>query len=65
MWKKKKEIKKRIRCIGDPYVQHKFELEYLSAIEHIEGPKKALEQTIKAMEERLQHLKDQKRKLGD
>ena len=62
---KKKEIKKRIRCIGDPYVQHKFELEYLSAIEHIEGPKKALEQTIKAMEERLQHLKDQKRKLGD
>lgn len=62
---KKKEIEKCIRCIGDTYVQHKFTLEYMSAIENAGGRKIALEKTTIAMEERLQHLKDQQKKLGD
>ena len=62
---KKREIEKLIRCIGDPYIQHKFGLEYMSVIENAEGRKSALEKTIVAMEERLQHLKEQQKKLGE
>lgn len=61
----KEEITKKIYCIGDPYIRHKFEMEFQYKIESAEGTKKALEKRIKDVEVQLNELKQQRNKLGE
>ena len=61
----KEEVTKKIYCIGDPYIRHKFEMEFQYKIESAEGTKKALEKRIKDVEVQLNELKQQRNKLGE
>lgn len=61
----KEEVTKKIYCIGDPYIRHKFEMEYQYEVESAEGTKKALEKRIKDVEVQLNELKQQRNKLGE
>lgn len=63
--KQKEEIIKKIKCIGDPYIRHKFEMEYQYEVEKAEGAKIALEKRINNMEAQLIELKQQRNKLGE
>ena len=60
-----KEVTKKIYCIGDPYIRHKFEMEYQYEVESAEGAKTALEKRIKDVEEQLNQLKQERNKLGE
>lgn len=60
-----KEVTKKIYCIGDPYIRHKFEMEYQYEVESAEGAKTALEKRIKDVEEQLNQLKQEHNKLGE
>lgn len=62
---KKEEVTKKIYCIGDPYIRHKFEMEYQYEVESAEGAKIALEKRIKDVEVQLNELKQQRNKLGE
>lgn len=63
--KQKEEIIKKIKCIGDPYIRHKFEMEYQYEVEKAEGARIALEKRINDMEAQLKELKLQRNKLGE
>ena len=62
---KKKEVIKLICCIGDPYIRHKFELEFASTVENTEGSMIALDQTINELEKELLRLKKKRKELGE
>lgn len=57
------EIIREIKCIGDPYIRHKFEMEYDNVIKSL--TRSELYAEIKAMEKRLTELKDCLGKLGE
>lgn len=59
----KDEIIREIKCIGDPYIRHKFEMEYEKMIELL--PASKLDAEIKETEKRLTELKKQRRDLED
>ncbi len=61
----KEDVTKKIYCIGDPYIRHKFEMEYQYEVESAEGTKMALEKRIKDVEVQLNELKQQRNKLGE
>lgn len=57
------EIIREIKCIGDPYIRHKFEMEYDNVIKFL--TRSELDAEIKATEKRLAELKDRLGKLGE
>lgn len=68
--KQKEEIIKKIHCIGDPYIRHKFEMEYQYEVEKakdasIADKSIALDEKIKNMEAQLEELKKQRKNLGE
>ena len=64
----KDEVIKRINCIGDPYIRHKFEMEYKHLVyvnENTDGKKSELDREIAEARKKLEKLQKQRRKLGE
>lgn len=64
----KDKVIKRIKCIGDPYIRHKFEMEYNHTIETNEKTnyeKSELDREIDEANKKLEKLKAQRQKLGE
>lgn len=57
------EIIREIKCIGDPYIRHKFEMEYENVIEPLTVSE--LDAEIEETEKRLNGLKNRRRELGE
>lgn len=64
----KELVIKRINCIGDPYIRHKFEMEFKHMIEICEktiGKKSELDREIEEAKKKLKKLEEQRSKLGE